>query len=450
VKQFSGSRQSGRPTDNLKSGNKLLLQAASVYFVLHSMNALSFIDTIFYGPSWYGRTGDKVSLALNLLGIAASLLLYVSGTLKKNAVRLNRVLPLTAGCLLLISVAWSSDPRLTLTQGTQYFFTIMGAYGLVEIWDSDALLELVALMCGVCAAASIVYFLVFPTLGDFAGIFDQKNVLGQAMAGGVLAGLHGVRVGGGRWFRSVCITALCVIVAFLSKSTTSILTIFVFFLLDRLGRLYLRGGASRITSIFLAASGVSAFIFLAMNSSEVFELLGKDGTLSGRTLFWPYVIDSIFQRPLFGWGYYGFWSPQNPVTSQIAEAIQIAYGYTAIIPNAHNGLLEFLLEVGVVGTSFFLFLFARNFLMAVKCVHGAAKQCGLSSILLLTGIVIVGISEEVLLAAHQIWTSLFFVMGFVCEKELWLKRVATRQRTAKPARLRVSGPVGLAQDRARC
>ena len=77
-------------------------------------------------------------------------------------------------------------------------------------------MDLVMLICGLSAVASVVQFLIFPEPGDFRGIFSQKNVLGQVMAAGVIAGLHGARIRGGRRFRYVCVIALCTIVAFMS------------------------------------------------------------------------------------------------------------------------------------------------------------------------------------------------------------------------------------------
>jgi O-antigen ligase len=106
--------------------------------------------------------------------------------------------------------------------------------------------------------------------------------------------------------------------------------------------------------------------------------------------------------------------------------------FIPVVVNAHNGMLEFLLEIGFLGTLFFIFVFVRNFVMAVKCMNGPAKQLGLSSMLLLTGILLIGVSEEVLLAAGQIWTSLFFIMGFLCEKKL--ARVRSQKRASPPRR----------------
>jgi O-antigen ligase len=410
-----------------RSVGLIVLYPASMFFFVQSMSALSIIDRSIYGE-WTQKGGDHFTEALNLLGILTSLFLFWSGTRKITIAPFNRILPLVAASFLLISILWSVDPRVTLTQGTVYFFAVLGAIGVVEALDSDELMYLVALICGVCAVASVVQFLLFPEPGDFRGVFSQKNQLGQVMAAGVLTALHGLRIRGGRSFRYIWIIAFCTCVAWMSKSATSVLTIVIFFSFDILGRLYLRGGSTRLLAICLATVVVSIATFVMMNADLIFDLLGKESTLTGRTLIWPHVIDKIGEKPILGWGFCAFWSPLNPVALQIADAIRGDSWAIWIIPQAHNGMLEFLLEIGFVGTSFFIFLWVRNFAIALKCMNGAAKQFGLSSVLLLIGILIIAVSEEVLLAGQQIWTSLFFTMGFICEKQLWLACEARRRR----------------------
>jgi exopolysaccharide production protein ExoQ len=404
---------------------------ASVFFLLQSMSALSIIDRSIYGE-WPGKPGDKITQTLNLLNIFTCLFLFWAGTRKIKIARFNRALPLVAPSLLLISIVWSVDPGVTFTQGTAYFFVVLGAIGLAEASDGDVLMDLVTLTCGLSAVASVVQFFAFPEPGDFRGIFPQKNVLGQVMVGGVLAGLHGARIKGGRRFRYFCIIALCTAVAFMSKSSTSVLTIVILFWLDILGRLYLKGGPIRMLGICLALISMPIAIFFVMNADLIFDALGKERTLTGRTLIWPYVIDKIGERPILGWGFSAFWSPLNPLAMQISEAIRGENWFTFVIPNAHNGMLEFLLQIGFAGTAFFLFLWLRNFVLAVKCLNGPARQFGVSSVLLLISVLLVGVSEMVLLAAQQLWTVLFFMMGFICEKQLWLARAHGRGGWARP------------------
>jgi exopolysaccharide production protein ExoQ len=415
-----------------RSMNHNLLYAAAAFFLLQSISGLSIIDRSIYGE-WPGKPGDKITETLNLLSIFASLFLFRSGT-KIRIAHFNQILPLSAASLLLVSMLWSIDPRVTISQGTAYFFVVLGAIGSVKALDGDELMDLMASICGLSAIASVVYFfLIGPEFGvGFRGIFGQKNMLGQVMAGGVLTALHGARIRGGPRFRSLCIIALCTIVAFMSKSTTSIMTIVVFFCLDFIGRLYLRGGSTRLLSICLAVACVPIVIFFVTNADWFLKLLGKDPTLTGRTEVWPYVIETIGEKPLLGWGFCAFWSLLNPVAVQIHESIQAKMGFTLFLPNAHNAILEFLLEIGFLGTSVFIFIWVRNFVMAVKSMNGSAGQFGLSSVLLLMGILVVGVSEDVLLAPGQVWTSLFFMMGFICEKKLWLARAARRQERLRP------------------
>ena len=432
VKYRTDPCQAGQSTDPLSSSRRVNIAGAhvrsvshgvvhtvSVFFLLQSIGVLSIIDRSIYG-TWYGKSGDRITQTLNLLSIFASLFLFWSGTRTTRIARFNRVLPLAAASLLLISVLWSVDPRVTLTQGTLYFFVVLGVIGLVESSDGDVLMDWVALICGLSAVASVVQFFIFPEPGDFRGIFLQKNVLGQVMVGGVFAALHCARSKGGRRSRSICIIALCTVVAFMSKSATSFLTILVFFPLDILGKLYLRGGSSRIISICLPICCIPIVIFFVVNADLIFDLFGKDPTLTGRTVLWAYVMDSISAKPVLGWGFYAFWSPLNPISLQIAEAIRGGNWFTLQIANSHNTILEMLLGIGFVGTSFFIFLWVRNFVLAVKCMNGPGRQFGLSAVLLLIAILLVGMDEVVLLSAGQLWTSLFFMMGFFAKNAFGL------------------------------
>ena len=411
--------RTGRTGSHVRFERHWLLYVASVFFLLHSMSVLSIVERSIYGE-WVGKPGNKITETLNLLGIFTSLFLFWWATDKIRIARVNRVLPLAAASLLLISVLWSVAPGVTFTQGLVYFFVVLGAIGLAEAWDGDELMDLVMLICGLSAVASIVQFFIFPEPGDFRGIFSQKNMLGQVMVGGVLAGLHGARIRGWRPFRSICVITLCTTVAFMTKSSTSILTIFVLLWLGMLGKLYLKGGSTRTIASCLAIVSVAIAIFFMLNADLIFDLLGKEDTLTGRTLIWPHVIEKIGEKPILGWGFYGFWSPSNPLVWQIVKGL-------GGVPTAHNAMLEFLLDIGFVGTAFFSFLWWRNFVLAVKCMNGPAGQFGVSSILLLIGTSVIGMSEVVLLPPLQIWTSLFFVTGFICEKQLWLARAARRQ-----------------------
>jgi exopolysaccharide production protein ExoQ len=390
----------------------------AAYFLLFSTGVLGFIDRMIYG-TWAGKPGNKITVTINLLAIVVSVLLFWCGARRRQRPRLNLALPLAAAGLLVSSVLWSVEPSMTLTRSIAYSFLIVGAMGVVEILDTEEVMGLVASIGGLSAALSLVLLFVHPNAvkmaDDFIGLFSQKNVLGQAMAVGVLAGLHGIRVGSRRRFRYICVVVLCAFVAFLSKSTTSLIAIFVFFTLHFLGILYIKGAAHRALSIFLAIALIPTSILLLMNGDLIFSFLGKDPSLTGRTDLWRYVIDYVYERPLLGWGFSAFWTASNPRPWEISSAL----GWYA--NEAHNGMLQLLLDVGFVGAPLFLFLWMRNLVMAVKCMNGPAPEIGVSSLLLVVAILLIGVTEQVLVTVDGL-TVLFFLLGFMCETKLALRR----------------------------
>jgi exopolysaccharide production protein ExoQ len=412
-----------------------VLYVVKIFFLLNGMAAFGIIDRALYGD-WEGKSGSSISRILNLMFILSSLFIYWSGARKASVVPFNRFIPLTAASIPLISVAWSVDPSASFRQGTEYFFAVLGAIGLAEVSDGDELMRLVCLVCSASAVASLVQPFVFPDLpgggGGFRGIFTQKNILGEVMVVGVLAGLHGARLKSGQPFRYACAIALCTIVAFMSKSGTSVFAIFTLFAIDIFGRLYLRKGVGRKVAMCLAVAFIPVAIYFAIDSDLILDALGKDRGLTGRTEIWPYVIDAIRERPIFGWGFSSFWSFLNPRSFEISREV----GFGFFITSAHNGVLELLLQIGITGTALFLFIWLRNFVLAVKCLSGPGGQFAVSTLMLLISIGENAVSEEVLVTAHEIGTVLFFTMGLICEKHLRLER--ERRKRAWPRRA-VSG-----------
>jgi exopolysaccharide production protein ExoQ len=395
---------------------------ASIY-ILWTSSALGFFDRLVYGEK---PTGSKITQAINLIGIATSILLIWWGTHRQRP-RLNLALPLLVASIVVCSVLWSVDPVTTLTRSIAYLFLVVGAIGLVKTLDANEIMELTASICGLLAAVSLLLLFSCPreaiggSEGDFHGVFPHKNINGEVMGIGVLAGLHGVRTGR-RMLRHIMIVAICALVGVLCKSATALLTILAFISLHIVGSLYIRGGARRAISFFLMFVLTSTTIFTLMNKDMLFSLLDKDPSLTGRTELWPYVIDAIMRRPLLGWGFTAFWSPLNPYSIEISNLVR--WG----VPEAHNGLLQALLDVGVIGTALLIFIWMRNLAMATKCMNGPAPELGLTALLLLVGILLTGVSEQVLVAVDEP-TAQFFLLGLMCEQAL--REEALRARVAR-------------------
>ena len=388
---------------------------------MQASEAFGIVDRLVYGE-WAYKSGDKITAGLNLLMIVTSVVLFW----RAKGIGASGILALALASFLLLSAVWSIDPETTVRRGVVYLFIIIGTIGVVGSLEGDEVMSLVGITCGLCAAASIVLLVLSPSdallNSDLRGIFSHKNGLGQVMAVGALASLGGIRISRGRKRLFKILTLiLFIILAFFSKSTTALLMIFFFCTVGGVIALFQKG---RIASGIACILSVTSIILLvpigivSLDTDTALGLIGKDQTLTGRTELWSYLIYYIQQRPILGWGYSAFWSNNNPAAIEISTVLRWA-------SQAHNAAIGMLLEVGIVGLAFFLFLWVRNVASSLKCMSTSAKEPAVSSLLCCGGIFLSGITEPVLLEPG-ILLIVFFMTGLMCERAVRAGRRESR------------------------
>ena len=69
-----------------------------------------------------------------------------------------------------------------------------------------------------------------------------------------------------------------------------------------------------------------------------------DSTFTGRTIIWDFAFYMMERRPHLGWGYQSFW-----LVGIDAPSVVEAPGFVKMMPNAHNGYYDTMLELGNVG-----------------------------------------------------------------------------------------------------
>ncbi len=272
---------------------------------------------------------------------------------------------------------------------------------------------LAARMTFLAAAASLVLLVVSPSsgariggrggCGGFRGIFgpekrSRRSHGGRSDCSISTACLSRRRAAPGTAF----IWSVIILVALMSKSATyPCLTIFVCCVAHTVISPIRRGGAPRHRYRRPDMHRPALIIPVAAFSDSILELLGKDPTLTGRTEIWAYVISDIQMKPLLGWGYGSFFGAIIRQPEEISDAVHW------VVPQAHNGLLEMLLEIGLVGLTLYVALLVRIMGLgrALPAVFppggalGALHASGVSN-----GSSLIGVSETVLLAPLAAWT----------------------------------------------
>ena len=154
--------------------------------------------------------------------------------------------------------------------------------------------------------------------------------------------------------------------------------------------------------LFLAGSiGIS---ILVLNNLEaiIVDGLNKDMTLTGRTEFWPLIIDRINQNsPLFGYGMAGFWQFWRGLENPAYGIIIAKSGF--VPPHSHNGFMDILCELGWVGLLLFALSFFNNIFRGIKyLVKESFPESGLA-LYLLTFILMTNLTEGGLLGISSYW-----------------------------------------------
>ena len=154
--------------------------------------------------------------------------------------------------------------------------------------------------------------------------------------------------------------------------------------------------------LFLVGSiGIS---ILVLNNLEaiIVDGLKKDMTLTGRTEFWPLIIERVNQNsPLFGYGMAGFWQPWRDLENPAYGIIVAKSGF--VPPHSHNGFIDLLCELGWVGLLLFILSFFNNIFRGIKyLVKESFPESGLP-LYLLTFILMTNLTEGGLFGISGYW-----------------------------------------------
>jgi O-antigen ligase len=278
--------------------------------------------------------------------------------------------------LMLIAVAsyfWSISGGETVRRVIALGFTTLAGVALAARFRWGELAEIMAIAFGILAIVSFLLALGVPRIGVMSeifpgawrGVWPEKNALGGNMAlffpAFATAAIYHPRR---RWLWWG-IAGLSILLLLLSTSKTSLVAMMlgiaaiVFIALVRRGPAMAVGMSYTAVVVIFA---IAAVVLLASNL--VFAVLGKDATLTGRTLIWAAVMNQIEQRPWLGYGYgtvwtdEGVWGPLPWIVKQAGFKPQ----------HSHDSWLEQWLWLGLVGLGTWILFWLQTMGAAIVAV----------------------------------------------------------------------------------
>ncbi|MDZ4051802.1 MAG: O-antigen ligase, partial [Phenylobacterium sp.] len=200
---------------------------------------------------------------------------------------------------------------------------------------------------------------IFP--GAWRGVWSEKNALGGNMALGFAIMGAAAMLNPQRRFLWWGFAGLALLLTLMSTSKTSLVAL----ILGLGGLMFVaivrRGPATRVAILWLAIVGAGMGLGVVLLAADaIFDLLGKDATLTGRTEIWAAAMTQIESRPWTGFGFGVVWDDLG-AWAPLAQMTQDA-GFTP--QHAHNSWIEQWLGMGILGLAAFALLYAQTVILA--------------------------------------------------------------------------------------
>jgi O-antigen ligase len=306
-----------------------------------------------------GSFGRRV--ALPLLGIYG---LFCLLNPRNRKVRLNGFLGLGFACFLALTFAslfWAEDWVLSVRRLTAYGLLTIGGVGLAVRFSVREIALFVSFVCiGVIflafgAEVILGTFLKNPNyqIYQFSGVM-HPNATGAYCAIGGISSFALSKMERHHRKLYLFLTILSVGFLLMTKSRTAsgsaIIVLFFFWAVTTcLKRKFI---TFIIVGMLLCFLGLTFSDGLGDKVNEIILLgrasEGNASSLSNRLPLWQECLSYVEKRPLLGYGYASFWTPRHIYTISTHQGWEV--------PHSHNGYLEIMLGLGILGLFFYLFV----------------------------------------------------------------------------------------------
>jgi exopolysaccharide production protein ExoQ len=339
--------------------DRLGIVAAVFVFIANSQPFLLQLSVIDPGPPV--RVSSPLYLYVKVLLLCILLVLAWRAYPKMIQIIIEIPFPLLTGVLAMCSALWSYDPYVTFRSALQLSPSILVCYVFSIRYDTKTLTTIALHALGVALTLSLIWVVIFPDAAmhtgadivqeghenQWRGIYPHKNTLGLIAGLGVALFLMTGRVLiAHRGLSLLYLTAAfsCLIGAGSAGGVVACVSGVSVGLILSIRSRTLRIG---MISAFIPMAFI-VFLFSEPIVGFLLELVGRDPTLTGRTLLWQAALELFSRHPIFGYGYPSVSDPE----------VQYAFYAANNAANAHSAFLQILVETGIVGFAIWIMALA--------------------------------------------------------------------------------------------
>lgn len=267
-----------------------------------------------------------------------------------------------------ISTLWSVTPGVSLQRALETVFLVIALSVATRQIGFSGTVSIVRAYLWLAIVGGVAVALIAPAIGvhgamdktDFAlvgswrGAFLHKNLFASpvlVLLAAIVAGSAAVRFGApGR----ILAVAAVVTVLFFIGSATAIALIPAVLVVD----LMLRLGRTSLFVLILIAAAVLFQTVIIHYSDDLLGLVGRDSTLTNRTVIWALWWKLAMHDPWLGHGYFS--AQQAEVHAVATKILFLSAGH------AHSGYLDLIFNLGFVGLGLYLAVYLGGLWSALR------------------------------------------------------------------------------------
>lgn len=367
------------------------------------------------GDSGFLSQSDSslILIVFQLIYVITFFLLLLRWKKTLYSIQNGKLVTLSIG-IAVASVLWSFDPKMTLIRCVALIGTSLFGLYIATRYTFKEQMSIFAWTFGLVIVFSFATALILPKYGimggihagAWRGIYNHKNVLGKMMVLSSFIFLVQDVNRKKRLLNSLGLGA-SIILLVCAKSSSAIsgfvILLAIFVVLKTLRWRY-EVMIPALLAILMV--GVSGLLLVTQNMDVLFTAAGKDPTLTGRTDLWSWVLDSIWKHPWLGYGYGAFWQESN------SEAVLVRYAAGWDVPNAHNGLLDLWVDLGILGTIILLLSIFNTLMKSFSILRKTENIIYIWPLLFLFNMSLANLTESTLMVRNDVFWVIYVALAF--------------------------------------
>ncbi len=300
----------------------------------------------------------------------------------------------------LLSTTWSASPVDTAWEGVQMLFTCIISLRIVQaLTTRQIMIAMMIALVGATAGSVLnlatgVLKPVYEVNGAFLGIFTQKNNLAKAVYWGAFA-VTSVSLIYRRPWIGIIYTVLSFPLTIIALSRTGQIGygfILILLVLAAMRNMPIQSRILLPVLFGLTLAGL-AIVYVATGGALIGDflvLMGKNPTLTGRTVIWGLGLSVWQENMLVGIGLNSYWT--SPV---YADAVAfISNNVDDGLHGFHNVYVEYLVAFGIVGAGYLMALMVQAWVRLLRAYLTTRSLEAAIWLALLTGLIVFGGFED--------------------------------------------------------